>query len=116
MKKIFSLIAITLILVGCSLFSKKVEVKYEVTCTAIPNLVDIQTITAGDFCNFYDQSTPWIYTCESKTRSGNSAYIIAYNLQNHGTVTATIYIDDELLDEDTCSEAYGGACAYGTIE
>lgn len=112
MKKIYALIAISLILVGCDLFSKRVEVEYFVTCTAIPNFVHTEIYNGGD-TTFFDQPTPWSYTFTA--RSGDYVWISAMNAQDHGSVTVVIYVDDEVFDGSTCTGSYCSAWAYGTI-
>lgn len=88
MKRLVSLFLIILLsLTACPLFQK--QVKYKVTCTATPNLVDITIENKdGGTSQFADIATPWTYEFESTKNA--FVYVSAQNQQNHGSITATI--------------------------
>lgn len=88
--------------------------KYEVLCTAIPNLVSITIENEGGGTSQYtDVATPWNYQFEGS--SGDFVYVSAQNQQDHGNVTATIYINGGVFQTSTSSGAYVIASAYGSI-
>ena len=113
MKKLIYLpLIILLSLTACPLFQK--QVKYKVTCTATPNLVDITIENEdGGTSQFADVATPWAYEFESTKDA--FVYVSAQNQQNNGSVTVTIYINGDVFKTSTSTGAYVIATASGSI-
>ena len=118
MKKIIILLLLSVLFISCTLIDEPKEVEYKVTCTATPNLVDLTIENEdGGVSQFSDVATPWTYTFEiEKADYGVFVYVSAQNQQDHGSVTATIYVDGSQFKTSTSTGAYVIATAYGSVE
>ncbi len=112
--KMILLLIILPLFFSCELYLFK-EVEYRVECTATPNLVDITIKNEKDkYSGFIDISPPWAHPRGAYV--GDHVYISAENLQDHGNVTVTIYVNGELFGTNTAIGAYGIATSAGFLE
>ena len=86
------------------------NVEYEVTGSA--GRVDIVYQVAGA-TSTVSTSTPWSFSYDGAP--GDFAYLSALNLGDGGSVTATIWVNGDILDQATAFGAYGIATASGGI-
>ena len=111
MKKLILIVA--LLLIACSNpFDSSITVKYEVTGSAELVNVTYQNNNGG-ISQITDVVLPW-----SMTFSGNPedyVYLSAQNQGETGSITVTIYKDNDIFKSATSSGSYVVASVSGTI-
>lgn len=104
---------VTLLLMACSNpFDSSIAVKYEVTGTAELVNVTYQNNNGG-ISQVTDASLPW-----SMTFSGNPedyVYLSAQNQEETGSITVTIYKNNDVFKSATSTGSYVVASVSGTL-
>ncbi|MBA7669777.1 hypothetical protein ES703_77911 [subsurface metagenome] len=89
------------------------NVEYEVTGFP-PNKVDVTFENeSGGTSQYSNVSIPWSYSFERE--EGEFVYISAQNQGESGSITVTIYKNNNILKSSTSSGAYVIATASGTL-
>lgn len=88
-------------------------VKYKVTGSATSVSLTIENKDGGT-SQFSHKSLPWTYTFTSNYDTW--VYCSAQNNDQSGTVTVTIYVNDNVFKQSTSEGAYVIASASGTID
>ncbi len=112
MKKILPWAFCFLAVLGCEARESLKQIEYQVDCTS--GNVDITAFAEDGEVELSAVSVPWSHPFEAYTDT--KLRLTASNLQDHGTLTAIILIDNEEYKQDRTAAAYGVVEVSGSIK